>query len=122
MSYNREDRQMFDANAVIVVPIVKYHFNQKKRDLYIAENVSEITDQHQEIETDLVVEDLVEEMIDHDKCMMQNAVIVVPIVKYHFNQKKTDLYIAENVSKSQIIKQIVLGKHSKLCNFIKFSK
>ena len=44
-----------------MVPIVKYHFNQKKIDLYIAENVSKITDQHQEIETDLVVEDLVEE-------------------------------------------------------------
>jgi uncharacterized protein (DUF39 family) len=89
-------------NAEIVVPIVKYHFNQKKIDLYIAENVSKITDQPQEIETDLVadkVEDLVEEMIDHEKCMTQNAEIVVPIVKYHFNQKKTDLYIAENVSK-----------------------
>jgi uncharacterized membrane protein len=89
-------------NAVIVVPIVKYHFNQKKIDPYIAENVSKITNQHQEIETDLVadkVEDLVEEMIDHVKCMMQNAVIVEMIVKYHFNQKKTDLYIAENVSK-----------------------
>jgi uncharacterized membrane protein len=89
-------------NAVIVVPIVKYHFNQKKIDPYIAENVSKITNQHQEIETDLVadkVEDLVEEMIDHVKCMMQNAVIVEMIVKYHFNQKKTDLYIAETVSK-----------------------
>jgi uncharacterized membrane protein len=89
-------------NAVIVVPIVKYHFNQKKTDPYIAENVSKITNQHQEIETDLVadkVEDLVEEMIDHVKCMMQNAVIVEMIVKYHFNQKKTDLYIAETVSK-----------------------
>jgi len=30
---------------------------------------------------------------------MQNAVIVEMIVKYHFNQKKTDLYIAETVSK-----------------------
>jgi hypothetical protein len=89
-------------NAVIVVPIVKYHFNQKKIDPYIAENVSKITNQHQEIETDLVadkVEDLVEETIDHEKCMTQNAEIVEVIVKYHFNQKKTDLYIAENVSK-----------------------
>jgi hypothetical protein len=85
-----------------VVQIVKYHFNQKKTDPYIAENVSKITDQNHEIEIDLVedkVEDLVEETIDHEKCMTQNAEIVEMIVKYHFNQKKTDLYIAENVSK-----------------------
>jgi len=44
-------------------------------------------------------EDLVEETIDHERCMTQNAEIVEMIVKYHFNQKKTDLYIAENVSK-----------------------
>jgi len=110
-------------NAVIVVPIVKYHFNQKKIDLYIAENVSKITDQHQEIETDLVVEDLVEETTDHDKCMMQNAVIVVPIVKYHFNQKKADLYIAENVSKITDNKTNCFGKNTQnFVTFIKFSK
>ena len=89
-------------NAEIVERIVKYHSNQNKTDLYIAENVSKITNQNHEIETDLVedkAEDLVEEMIDHEKCMMQNAEIVEMIVKYHSNQKKTDLYIAENVSK-----------------------
>jgi hypothetical protein len=31
--------------------------------------------------------------------MMQNVAIVEMIVKYHSNQKKTDLYIAENASK-----------------------
>jgi len=89
-------------NAEIVERTVKYHSNQNKIDLYIAENVSKITNQNHEIETDLVedkAEDLVEEMIDHEKCMMQNAEIVEMIVKYHSNQKKTDLYIAENVSK-----------------------
>jgi len=45
------------------------------------------------------VEDLVEEMKDHEKCMTQNAEIVEMIVKYHSNQRKTDLYIAENASK-----------------------
>ena len=35
-----------------------------------------------------------------DKCLMQNAETVELIVKYHFNQKKTDLYTAENVSKT----------------------
>ena len=89
-------------NAEIVERTVKYHSNQNKIDLYIAENVSKITNQNHEIETDLVedkAEDLVEEMIDHEKCMMQNAEIVEMIVKYHSNQKKTDLYIAETASK-----------------------
>jgi hypothetical protein len=89
-------------NAEIVEMIVKYHSNQNKIDPYIAENVSKITNQNHEIEIDLVedkVEDLVEEMKDHEKCMTQNAEIVEMIVKYHSNQRKTDLYIAENVSK-----------------------
>jgi hypothetical protein len=89
-------------NAEIVEMIVKYHSNQNKIDPYIAENVSKITNQNHEIEIDLVEdkgEDLVEETIDHERCMTQNAEIVEMIVKYHFNQKKTDLYIAENVSK-----------------------
>ena len=89
-------------NAEIVEMIVKYHSNQNKIDPYIAENVSKITNQNHEIEIDLVedkVEDLVEEMKDHEKCMTQNAEIVEMIVKYHSNQRKTDLYIAENASK-----------------------
>jgi hypothetical protein len=90
-------------NAEIVERIVKYHSNQNKTDLYIAENVSKITNQNHEIEIDLVedkvAEDLVEEMRDHEKCTMQNAEIVERIVKYHLDQRKTDLYIAENASK-----------------------
>jgi hypothetical protein len=43
---------------------------------------------------------LVEEMTDHEKCMTQNAEIVELIVKYHSNQKKTDLFIAESASKN----------------------
>jgi hypothetical protein len=88
--------------------IVKYHSNQNKTDLYIAENVSKITNQNQDkvavdlVETEMAEVDLVEieeEMIDHEKCLMQNAETVEMIVKYHSNQKKTDLYIAEIVSK-----------------------
>jgi hypothetical protein len=89
-------------NAEIVERIVKYHSNQNKIDPYIAENASKITNQNHEIEIDLVEdkgEDLVEEMKDHERCMTQNAEIVEMIVKYHSNQKKTDLYIAENASK-----------------------
>jgi hypothetical protein len=87
--------------------IVKYHSNQNKTDLYIAENVSKNTNQSHEKVVDLVedqvvmieVLDSVTEMRDHEKCMTQNAEIVEMIVKYHFNQRKTDLYIAENASK-----------------------
>jgi len=89
-------------NAEIVEMIVKYRSNQNKIDPYIAENASKITNQNHEIEIDLVEdkgEDLVEEMKDHERCMTQNAEIVEMIVKYHSNQKKTDLYIAENASK-----------------------
>jgi hypothetical protein len=94
-------------NAEIVEMIVKYHFNQNKTDLYIAENVSKIINQSHDKVVDLVedqvemieVLDSVEEMKDHEKCMMQNAEIVEMIVKYHFNQRKTDLYIAEIASK-----------------------
>jgi hypothetical protein len=95
-------------NAEIVEMIVKFHFNQKKTDLFIAENASKITNQNQDkvavdlVETEVVEVDLVEieeETIDHEKCLMQNAEIVEMIVKSHSNQKKTDLFIAENASK-----------------------
>jgi hypothetical protein len=46
-----------------------------------------------------MVEDQVEEMIDHEKCLTQNAPTVEMIVNYHSNQEKTDLCIVENVSK-----------------------
>jgi hypothetical protein len=95
-------------NAEIVERIVKYHSNQNKTDPYIAENASKITNQsHDKVVVDLVedqvemieVLDLVIEMKDHEKCMMQNAEIVEMIVKYHLDQRKTDLYIAEIASK-----------------------
>jgi GTPase SAR1 family protein len=98
-------------NVAIVETIVKCHSNQKKIDLFIAENASKITNQNQEVgAVDLVVDqavdlveievlDLVDETTDHEKCLMQNAEIVETIVKYHSNQKKIDLFIAENASK-----------------------
>jgi hypothetical protein len=87
--------------------IVKYHSNQNKTDLYIAENASKITNQSHDKVADLVedqvemieVLDLVIEMRDHEKCLTQNAEIVETILKYHLDQRKTDLYIAENASK-----------------------
>jgi hypothetical protein len=99
---------------------VKYHSNQKKTDLFIAENVSKITNQPQDkvVEdlaedlVDLVVTealDLVEETTDHVKCMTQNAVTVEMIAKYHLSQKKTDLFIAETASKTTKIRTIVLS-------------
>jgi len=90
---------------------VKFHSNQKTTDLFIAENVSKTTNRPQELVADLVedlaamvevieVQDLVEEMIDHEKCLTQHAETVEMNVKFHSNQKTTDLFIAENVSKT----------------------
>jgi hypothetical protein len=95
---------------------VKYHSNQKKTDLFIAENASKIINLHQEkVEIDLAVDlavedladlveievlDLVIETTDHEKCMMQNVGTVEMIVKCHSNHEKTDLFIAEIVSKT----------------------
>ena len=94
-------------NAETVEMIVKYHSNQNKTDPYIAENASKITNQSHDKVADLVedqvemieVLDLVIEMTDHEKCMTQNVETVEMIVKYHLDQRKTDLYIAENASK-----------------------
>jgi predicted GIY-YIG superfamily endonuclease len=99
-------------NAVTVEMNVKCHSNQKKTDLFIAENASKTTNQsHDKVAVvdlvedlaDLVVtevQDLAEETTDHVKCLTQNAVTVEMIVKCHSNQKKTDLFIAEIVFKT----------------------
>jgi hypothetical protein len=95
---------------------VKYHSNQKKTDLFIAENASKTINQPQDkVAVDLVEDladlvatealDLVEETTDHVKCMMQNVVTVELIPKCHSNQKKTDLFIAENASKNTEIRK-----------------
>jgi hypothetical protein len=97
--------------VVIVEMNVRYHSNQKKTDLFIAENASKITNQNNvEVIPDLAedpvmvevteVQDLVAETTDHEKCLTQLVVIVEMNVRYHSNQKKTDLFIAENASKS----------------------
>ena len=93
-------------HVVTVEMNVKYHSNQKTTDLFIAENVSKTTNQHQDLGADLgvdmeiEVQDLVEETADHEKCSPQHVVTVEMNVKYHSNQKTTDLFIAENVSKT----------------------
>lgn len=95
---------------------VKYHSNQKKTDLFIAEIASKIINLHQEkvavdLAEDLAVEDLADlveiealdlviETTDHVKCMTQNVGTVEMNVKCHSNHEKTDLFIAEIVSKT----------------------
>jgi hypothetical protein len=60
---------------------------------------------------EIEVLDLVIETTDHEKCMTQNVGIVELIVKYHSNQEKTDLFIAENASKAtNKIRNTVLSK------------
>ena len=91
-------------HVVTVELIAKCHSNQEKTDLFIAENASKTINLHQDkVVEDLVATgalDLVEEMTDHVKCMMQNVVTVELIAKCHSNQEKTDLFIAENASKT----------------------
>jgi len=96
-------------NVGTVEMIVRYHSSQKMTDLFIAESVSKITNQNQDLvvvdledQVVMVVTealDLVEETTDHVKCLTQNAETVEMIVKYHSSQKMTDLFIAESVSK-----------------------
>jgi hypothetical protein len=100
-------------NVGTVEMIVKYHSNQKKTDLYIAKSASKNTNQSHVVVPDLAedrimvtavtevteVPDLVDATTDQERCLMQNVGTVEMIVKYHSNQKKTDLYIAENASK-----------------------
>ncbi len=100
-------------NVGTVEMIVKYHSNQKKTDLYIAKSASKNTNQSHVVVPDLAedrimvevaemteVPDLVDATTDQERCLMQNVGTVEMIVKYHSNQKKTDLYIAENASKT----------------------
>ena len=48
---------------------------------------------------------------EKEKCLTQNAETVEMIVKYHSNQKKTDLFIAEIASKTtNKIRNTVLSK------------
>ena len=112
-------------HVVTVEMNVKYHSNQKKTDLFIAENASKTTNLNQDkVGVDLVEDpavedladlvatealDLVEETTDHVKCMTQNVVTVEMIAKCHSNQKKTDLFIAETASKTTKIRTTVLS-------------
>ena len=83
----------------------KYHLSQKKADRCIAESAIQIINQL-DVQTDLAVEalvdkdlavaDLVEEVQDHERCMMQHVEIVEMNAKYHFSQKKADRFIAES--------------------------
>jgi CxxC-x17-CxxC domain-containing protein len=126
MSFDREEREMHtttcgDCGNECQVPF-KPKEDRPVYCLFIAENASKITNQHQEkvavdLEEDLAVDlveievlDLVIETTDHEKCMTQNVVIVEMIVKYHSNQEKTDLFIAENASKTTKIRNSVLSK------------
>ncbi len=97
-------------HVVTVEMNVKYHSSQKTTDLFIAENASKIINLPKvEVALDLagdqVLVEMTEvpglaEMIDQEKCLTQNVATVETIVKYHSNQKKTDLSIAENASKN----------------------
>ena len=48
-------------------------------------------------------------MIEKERCLLQPVVTVEMNVKYHSSQKTTDLFIAENVSKSINHKKVVVA-------------
>jgi predicted RNA-binding protein with PIN domain len=98
--------------VVIVEMNVKYHSSQKTTDLFIAKNVSKITNHKNVVvaldlaEDRVMAEDQVmvemtevPEATDQEKCLPQPVVTVEMNVKYHSSQKTTDLFIAKNVSK-----------------------
>jgi len=98
--------------VVTVEMNVKYHSSQKTTDLFIAMNVSKITNHNNVVaaldlgedlgmiemtEVPGLVED--QEATDQEKCLPQPVVTVEMNVKYHSSQKRIDLFIAMNVSK-----------------------
>jgi len=111
--------------AVTVETNVRYHLNQKITDPFIVENVSKITN-HKNEEAPGLVEVVVvlglevvvvlglaemtvvlglmvvlglTEITDPEKCTKQLAVTVETNARYHLNQKITDPFIVESVSK-----------------------
>ena len=109
------DQEKCSKQLVVTVETnVRYHLSQKITDPFIAENVFKITNHKNEEAPGLaevvVVLGLIRGlglievldlagMIDQEKCSKQLAVTVETNVRYHLNQKITDLFIAENVSK-----------------------
>ena len=109
--------------AVTVETNVRYHLNQKITDPFIVESVSKITNHKNEeapglvevvvLGLEVVVLGLAEmtvvlglmvvlgltEITDPEKCTKQLAVTVETNARYHLNQKITDPFIVENVSK-----------------------
>jgi len=98
--------------VVTVEMNVKYHSNQKRTDQFIAMNVSKITNHNNvvvalDLAEDRVMAEMtevpglveVQEATDQEKCLPQPVVTVEMNVKYHSNQKRTDQFIAMNVSK-----------------------
>jgi len=113
----KEKEKCLQLPVVTVEMNVKYHSNPKKTDLFIAENASKIINQLElnlDMVEDRITEEMTEvqgltEMIDLEKCILQPVVTVEMNVKYHSNQKKTDLFIAENASKITKINKSVLS-------------
>jgi len=107
-----EQERCLPRPVVTVEKNVRYHSSQKVTDLFIATNVSKITNhKNVVVALDLVedramvemteVLDLVEvqETTEQERCLPRPVVTVEKNAKYHSNQKAADLSIATNVSK-----------------------
>ena len=105
MSYNREDREMFDAKCGDCGTDCQVPFQPKQdRPVYCEKCFQKHKPEPREGgrfggRSNDRGSRLVTETIDHEKCLTQNAETVETIVKYHLDQRKTDLYTAENASK-----------------------
>ncbi len=87
---------------------VKYHSNQDRTSLFTATNAFRSTNHKAEavdlVEVIEVGSTEAQETTDQGKCTKQPAATVEMNVKYHSNQRRTDLFIARNAS--QIIEGI----------------
>tara|TARA_B100000959_G_scaffold135053_1_gene141905 strand:+ start:422 stop:727 length:306 start_codon:yes stop_codon:yes gene_type:complete len=87
---------------------VKYHSSQEETSLFIVTNAFRSTNHKAEAAdlaemTEVVAEAVtteVQETTDHEKCTKQHVATVATNVKYHSSQKRTDLFIVRNASKT----------------------
>ena len=87
---------------------VKYHSSQEETGLFIVTNAFRSTNHKAEAAdlaemTEVVTEadsTEVQETTDHEKCTKQHVVTVATNVKYHSRQRRTDLFIVRNASKT----------------------
>jgi len=108
-----EKEKCLQQHVVTAETNARYHSSQKRTDLSIAESASKITNPQKEavvldLAADPVMVEVIEalgsvagqEMTDHEKCLQQHVATAETNARYHSSQKRTDLSIAMNASKT----------------------